>query len=60
MVFKYFPLGVSVSSSFALTTGTANDADNIPTTASFAQNALHPPGPSGSRYKVIYSTTDAT
>jgi len=53
MHFRFFPLGIPISSSIALRAGHALTADNTPATASRSEIALSPVGPTGSAYKIV-------
>ena len=53
MHFKFFPLGVPISSSISLRAAHALTADNTPITASLSEVTASPVGPVGPDYKII-------
>lgn len=55
MTIQFIPLGIPFSSSFAATASIALNipSANFPTTASYAEYALSPVGPSGSNGKQV-------
>lgn len=53
MAFKFQPLGIPVSSSYAISASAALFSVPMPPTASYAEYVLTVVGPSGSAYKTV-------
>jgi len=53
MTIIFYPLGLAVTSSFALKAETTVSASNLPVSASIAQYALNLIGPTGSQYATV-------
>lgn len=50
MSFNFIPLGVPISSSFAISASVATNVNTLPETASLAGYSLGNPGPTGSHF----------
>jgi len=57
MNFKYQPLGIAISSSFAISSSLAQSTNDSPATASLVSHSFSPVGPTGSQFKTLIGTT---